>query len=132
MPKITLITGSLLILLGILSYVLTGMESKTALIPSFFGILYVILGALGHKDNLRKHVMHVAAALALLSLFATGRGTLNAIKLISGAAVEVARPAAAYAMGIMFLISLIFLILCIRSFVIARLLRKSTNQSPQA
>ena len=127
MPKITLLTGSLLIVLGILSYVLTGMESKTALIPAIFGIVYVILGALGYKDNLRKHVMHVAAALALISLFPTFKGTINAIKLITGAAVEVARPAAAYAQGLMFLISLTFLILCIRSFVIARLMRKSST-----
>ncbi len=123
MPKITLITGSLLVILGILSYVVTGMQSATALIPSFFGVIFVILGALGFKENLRKHVMHAAAALALISMIATFKGgVLGGITLLSGG--EVARPPAAISMGIMFVICLIFLILCIRSFVVARLLKK--------
>ena len=95
------------------------MQSATALIPSFFGVLFVAFGALAHKENLRKHVMHAAAVLALVCLGATFKGgVLGGITLLSGG--EVARPPAAISMGIMFVICLIFLILCIRSFVMAR------------
>ena len=127
MPKITLITGFLMIILGAASYILTGRQSMTALIPACFGIPFMILGALGYKDALRKHVMHAAATLSLISMIATFKGTLNAFKLLGSSAAEVARPEAAISMSIMFTLCLIFLILCIRSFVVGRLLKKQAR-----
>lgn len=43
MPSTTRIVGILLMILGLASYWLTGRTSVTALIPAFFGILFVAL-----------------------------------------------------------------------------------------
>jgi hypothetical protein len=51
MQNLTLSLGILLIILGAASYLGTGQESVTALIPSFFGILFVLFGWLGKKKN---------------------------------------------------------------------------------
>ena len=70
-PKITIIYAIALIILGIGGYVSTGMASITALIPTFFGIVVLILGILAKKENIRKHVLHVAMLLALIGIVAT-------------------------------------------------------------
>ena len=70
MQNLTLSLGILLIILGAASYLGTGQESPTALIPSFFGILFLLFGWLGKKESLHKHMMHAAAGLALLAVLA--------------------------------------------------------------
>jgi hypothetical protein len=70
MPKLTIIHGVLLVLLGSGSYIASGGASKTALIPAIFGFVFLVCGMLGLKENLRKHVMHAAAAVALLAILA--------------------------------------------------------------
>ena len=47
MKIITIGFGVLLILLGVGSYIGTGMTSLTALIPAFFGVAYLYLGLHG-------------------------------------------------------------------------------------
>ena len=63
--------GIVLILLGLASYVLTGRTSVTALIPAFFGAVFVILALVARNEAARKHAMHAAVALALIGLLAT-------------------------------------------------------------
>lgn len=127
MPKISLSFAALFILLGVLGYLLTGMQSVTALIPAFLGLLLALLGWLGlARPALRKHVMHGAALLALIGIGGTFRGLLQAVSLAGGASVE--RPEAVIAQALMCVLSLLFLTLCIKSFVDARLLRK--GQAP--
>ena len=65
MPKITLIFSVLYIALGLAAFSLTGAVHKTALIPAYFGIVLLVLGLLGQKENLRKHVMHAALLVVL-------------------------------------------------------------------
>jgi hypothetical protein len=60
--------GIVLILLGLASYVLTGRTSVTALIPAFFGAVFVILALVARNEPARKHAMHAAVALALIGL----------------------------------------------------------------
>ena len=43
MPTTTRIVGLVLMILGIASYWLTGRTSVTALIPAFFGVVFVVL-----------------------------------------------------------------------------------------
>jgi len=119
MPNITIITGGLLIILGLGGYFGTGSESITALIPAFFGVVIAALGFLGKKENIRKHVMHVALLIALLGLIGSFTGIPKTITLIGGG--EIARPAAAMAQAVMALICLVYLILGIQSFIKARL-----------
>jgi hypothetical protein len=107
--------------------VATGAHSVTALIPSFLGIVLGVLGVLAFKDTLRKHVMHLAALLAMLGVFAGAfMGLPKLVSMLRG--VELERPAAAIEQSIMALVCAVFVGLCINSFVQARRRRKITEQ----
>ena len=68
MPSITRTLGLVLILLGLIGYFGTGRTSVTALIPAFFGAVFVILALVARSEAARKHAMHAAVALALVGL----------------------------------------------------------------
>lgn len=81
MPRITLITAGLLILLGLGFYLAPVAAGEapahwTALIPAIPGVLLGVLGALALvKEAWRKHVMHVAMVVGVLVVLAgLGRG----------------------------------------------------------
>lgn len=118
MPLITIITGSLLSLLGILGYFFTDTRSLTALIPLAFGTLLELCGALAMRPDLKKHAMHGASVLALLGVLGSARGAIGFVRMLGGATVT--RPFATQVQAAMFVICLIFLVLCIRSFREAR------------
>ena len=119
MPKLSSTTGVLLLLLGIFSYVLTGAESVTALIPSFFGILFLLLGLVaGRKESWRKHAMHAALLVAILGLFGTFGGIIEVFEYVGGT--EPLRPAAAISRSIMALICIVFLVFGVKSFIDVR------------
>jgi hypothetical protein len=118
MPKITIIYAAILILLGVGAYVLSGGASVTALIPSFFGAIFLVLGLLALKESLLKHAMHGASVLALLAMGGTVGGFFKVFTLITGG--DVARPQAVVVQAIMFVLTTAFLALCIRSFIEAR------------
>ena len=121
MPSTSIISGVLLILLGIIGYVLgmnDGNASPTALIPALFGILLVIFGFLAKsKENLRKHLMHAAVLVGLLGFLATASSILKIPALLSGTA---ERPMAVASQFAMALICLVFVIMCVNSFIAAR------------
>ena len=71
MPATTRYVGLLLMIIGIGSYVLTGRTSVTALIPAFFGVVFVVLAYVARNEAARKHAMHVAVALALVGAIAS-------------------------------------------------------------
>jgi vacuolar-type H+-ATPase subunit I/STV1 len=133
MPKYSILFGLILIVYGVAFYVTAGAladdttgsgASITALIPSFVGIILLVLGIISAcKESLRKHLMHLAALLALLGMIGSAPGLWKIIQTVQGKG-ELERPMAAFAQTGMFLLLLIFLILCIRSFVTARLLKK--------
>jgi hypothetical protein len=118
--------GLVMILIGVVGFFAGTTQSVTALIPAFFGVVFVILGALARNENIRKHVMHAAAGLALLGLIVPGvMGFPKLIQLFRGQDVE--RPHAAIAQSAMALVCGIFLILCVRSFVAARRSRQAQS-----
>lgn len=118
MAKFTRIFGVTLIFFGLIAYFGTGMVSITALIPAFFGILFVVLGIAARKEALYKHMMHGAALLALLGLIGSGRGLLTAFAMLSGQSVE--RPDAAISQAVMAVLCIVFLAAAVKSFVDAR------------
>ena len=126
MSKITILFGALLCVLGVGFYVGTGQTSVTALIPSFLGLVFILVGALGLKPNLHKHAMHAAAVLALLGFLASLRGVFGFVKILSGAEVE--RPYAIYEQTVMGLLCLIFTGLCIKSFIDVRRKREANTE----
>lgn len=122
MPTITIVYGLLLTLLGLGGYFGSGGASITAMIPAFFGLPLLILGFLARNERFLKHAMHGAAMLALLGLLGSARGTLKLPTLLAGGQLE--RPQAVIAQSVMAILSLIFLVLCIRSFIQARRARQ--------
>lgn len=117
MPFISIVCGVLLIIVGVAGYIHGVMNDKasiTALIPAFFGIALAILGAAaGAMENLRKHLMHVAVLLGLL-------GFLLPLGRILSKFSEFTLSAAGISQLAMSAICLVFVILCVRSFIAAR------------
>ena len=62
--------------------------------------------------------MHAAAALAVLGFLGTVPGLIKFFRMLGGA--EVARPAAVRSQAIMAVLCVVFVILCVRSFIAAR------------
>ncbi|MHC4943797.1 MAG: hypothetical protein ACYTG7_12340 [Planctomycetota bacterium] len=118
MIKATFVYALLLIVLGIGGYILTDFVSVTALIPAFFGVVFLILAFLARKESLRKHMMHAASFLALLGFLGTVWGFKGVYLLLAGEEVE--RAEAAMSRSMMALLSLAFFCLCMRSFIRAR------------
>lgn len=118
MAKITIALGAVLTLLGLFGYFGLGSGSWTALIPAFFGVPFLVLGALALKEDLRRHAMHGAALLGVLGLLGTFRGLMSFFRMLGGA--EVARPDAVRIQALMAALLIVFVVLCVNSFVQAR------------
>ena len=121
MARTTIFFGVALIVLGIGGYVGTAAVSITALIPACFGGAFTLLGWLALNDDYRKHAMHAAAALGLIGFLGTASGLIGLVRLFSGG--EVARPAAVVARALMAILTAVFVGLCVKSFVDARVKR---------
>lgn len=123
MAKTTVGFGIALLVLGLGGYFATGMESLTALIPAAFGAVLVALGWLARNPRLRMHAMHGAALAGVLGFAGSVGGIAPFVRLLAGE--TVARPSAAVARSLMAVLCLAFVVLTVRSFVVARLLRKN-------
>src|ERR1043165_6922605 len=106
--------GGLLIIIAIAGYlygISVGHASLTALIPAVFGLALVLLGVIGKaRENLRRHVMHVAVLIAFVGFLMT------AIRLVGASEFN----AAVIAQLSMSLVCLAFVVLSVRSFINAR------------
>ena len=125
MEKGTLVYGLFLIALGVASYILTGGVSATALIPAYFGLVVLPMGLLALlKPQSKRHFLHVSAALSLLGILGTVKGFFSSFTLLNGG--EVLRPQAVVVQAVMCVVSAIYLGFCVRSFINARVLKKTT------
>lgn len=113
MPTTAIIFGLIFILQGVLTYFVSESKSFTAFIPSIIGALLLICGVIARNPNLRKHAMHGAAMVGLIGVLGGLRGVGQ---LFSGKDVNLAIG------SMLFLgaLSLVFVILCVRSFINAR------------
>ena len=121
MAKVTYVFGVLLILVGLVGYFGTGSAHPTALIPVWFGLALVIGGflAISPSEGRRKLFMHINVTVGLLGLIGSAveavRGYVSAIA--KGLEPDHIALAAKLAMAILLLI---YVILCVRSFIHAR------------
>jgi hypothetical protein len=118
MATTTIVTGVLLIALGVFGFVGTGSQHPTALIPAAFGLVIGICGFLAKAPERRKLFMHIAVTLGLVGFLATVSGIFKVVKMAGGTAIE--RPEAAESQAMMAFITGIFVALCINSFIKAR------------
>ncbi len=118
MAKITIGLGLVLIALGLGSYFGTGRASFTALIPAFFGLPLLVLGLVALNERMRPTAMHIAVVLGLLGFAGTVTGLTKLPVLLTGG--ELARPAAVAVQAAMAIVCLVFVLLCVWSFIKAR------------
>lgn len=113
-PRLTILFALGLAVLGVVTWLAAGQSSITALIPAFFAAPLALAGLAARREGWRKHAMHAAALIALLGaggalsraipgVLATGELRLASVsQLLMGAAL------------------LVYLALCVRSFILAR------------
>jgi len=117
MAKVTLVFAVLLIALGLVGYFGTGSEHPTALIPAWVGLALGVFGllAISPNERQRKLFMHVNVTIGLVGFVGTVFEILRGLRSSSetdGTAL-VAKTAMAWLL-------LIYVILCVHSFVAAR------------
>jgi hypothetical protein len=121
MAKLTLVTALVLIILGVAFFVATGSHAPTALIPAYFGIVLGILGLLANTEDSKRRMifMHIAVTVGLLGVIFPGWRAASAF-LVSAHGNAMMRPLAVKEEFAMAVICLIFVLMCVRSFIAAR------------
>ena len=120
MAKLTISVGVLLILIAIAGFVATGSNHPTSLIPAAAGLLFCIFGALASSPEPKKRMlwMHIAVTLATLLFLGSIKADIDVFRLARGVTFE--HPIALEEKAAMSLVCLLFVLLCVRSFVAAR------------
>ncbi len=113
--RITIIYSVLLIIIGTGGYIVSNAASITALIPTFFGMILLFLGLVGRREHLRKHTTRIAVALGLIGFVATVGSLGDLMAMISGEDVE--RQLAVVIKSIMAILSLLYVLICIKLFI---------------
>jgi fucose 4-O-acetylase-like acetyltransferase len=120
MAKMTISFGVVLIVLGVWGFVATGSTHPTALIPTWTGLALAISGALARTEDAKRRMlwMHVAVTVGLLGFL--GAGSRAIIEWVKTNGAPLAHPVAVVDQAAMAVICLVFVLLCVRSFIVAR------------
>jgi multisubunit Na+/H+ antiporter MnhF subunit len=124
MAKVTVGFGVVLIVLGAWGFIATGSAHPTALIPAYFGLVLAIAGGLATTENAKRRMlwMHIAVTVGLLGFLGTVAAAVDEVRMLSGAVFP--HPIAVEEKAAMSVICLVFVVLCVRSFIAARRDRK--------
>ena len=125
MARVTILFGIILILLGVLTYMQTGSQFPTSLIPAYFGAVLAILGALSRTTDLKRRAlyMHIAVTLGLLGFLGTAKSIVDYVRMKNG--MQVKFPVAVEEKAAMACLLLVFVLLCVRNFIEARQARQA-------
>jgi hypothetical protein len=120
MAKVTIGFGILLIAVGAWGFFATGSIHPTALIPTYFGLVLGWSGILAHTEDAKRRMlwMHVAVTAGLLGFL--GAGAMVIVENVKAHGGPLAHPIAVKAQAAMAVICLVFVGLCVRSFIAAR------------
>jgi hypothetical protein len=120
MAKFTICFGILLILLGVFGFVYTGSAHPTSLIPAGIGLFFVLFGVMANTESSKKRMlwMHISVTVALLVFLGMVPAAVDTIRLSRG--VSFPHPAAVVEKGALALLSLLYVLFCVRSFIAAR------------
>jgi hypothetical protein len=116
--KLTIVFGVLLAAVSIGFWMATGRVETPALHPAGLGLLLAICGALANTENSKRRMlwMHIAVTLGLFGFLITG--VRAAIQIVKGT--TAVNPAAFDERVVVALLCLVFVGLCVRSFIAAR------------
>ena len=119
MSNVSMFFGVVLMALGGGLYFASETRAITALIPAFFGVAFVVLGAIARNEAARKHAMHVAAMLGLIGCVFPAYRVIDAI--IAGTPRDTdAKERAFYGSIAMAVLCAVFVALCVKSFIDAK------------
>lgn len=126
-----IICGAVLVADGLVGYAQQdeGHVSPTALIPAGFGLVLMLCGFLAFKDSLRKHVMHLAAMVGLVGAICGFIPLMMQYK--KNGSFDPKKPSAISG-EVMILVCVIFVVLCVKSFIDARKHRQAKPASGPA
>ena len=121
LAKVTVVFAILLIALGLVGYFGTGAQHATALIPTWFGAALGMFGllAMSPDEGRRKLFMHVNVTLGLLGFIAVATESIRGYVHAKSSGVQPDMIALASKLTMTGLL-LIYVILCVRSFIAAR------------
>lgn len=132
--KNTVLLGVLLTILGLGTFALLRLDTSkwTALLPAFFGILFLLLGAIAHKPAVPLRLpLYAALTLALIAALGTSGGLLKITSLLAGNPIE--RPVAAVEQAVTSLLCVGFLAIVFKSLFDTRRTKMSEGaQAPYA
>ena len=129
MPFVAILCGLLLVGLGLDGYLdlvdvvrPSATHSPTSLIPAYAGGVLIVCGLLALNERFLKHAMHAAAAVGLLGLLG---GAIRGLPRASELTADTGGPVRAqlYMAGI----CLVFVLLCVNSFIQARRRRRAAS-----
>jgi hypothetical protein len=121
MARVTLYFAVLLIALGLAGFLSTGSAHPTALIPAWFGLALGVFGllAISPNETRRKLFMHINVTIGLLGFLGGAaeavRGYVHATS--AGQTPDMVALASKLTMAVLLLI---YVLLCVRSFIAAR------------
>ncbi len=119
----TIVCGALLVADGFVGYAQQEVDkvSPTALIPAGFGIVLMLCGFLALNAKLRKHVMHLAVIVGLVGAIG---GFMPLIRQYNKTGSFDPKTPSAISGELMILICVVFVGLCVKSFIDARKARQ--------
>jgi len=123
LAKLTIWFGVLLAAVSLGFWIGTGRTETAALHPAGVGVLLIFCGALANTENPKKRMlwMHIAVTFGLIGFLITG--IRAGIELAKGTAMSL-NPMAFEERVVVALICLVYVALCVRSFIAARRARK--------
>ncbi len=123
MAKLTIWFGVLIAVVSLGFWFALGRTETAALHPAGIGVLLILCGLLANTENPKKRMlwMHIAVTLGLIGFFTTGIRAV--IALVKGTALSI-NPLGFEERVAIALISLVYVALCVRSFIAARRARK--------
>jgi hypothetical protein len=125
MAKVTVVFAVLLIALGLTGFIYTGSVHPTALIPMWFGLAMAVFGflAMSPSESRRKLFMHVNVTIGLLGFLGAAGSAFHEYGSARSQGIS-PNPVALGSQLTMAVLLLIYVNLCIRSFISARRARR--------
>ncbi len=119
MARLTMVFGVLLVVVSVGFWIAMGRAEMAALHPAGLGVVLVLCGVLANTESAKQRMlwMHIAVTVGLIGLLITG---IRAVIEIAKGTAMTGNAAAFEERSVVALVCLIFVALCVRSFIAAR------------